>query len=290
MRSERWVGWLLVAPALLVLAFLTLFPIVYNVYLSFYETRISYREIVYVWKGTENFAKMMRDPVFAAALRNTLYFMFVATGLEVLLGLGLALLFKERFRGREKLVPILLFPMMLPTIVVTAFWKTLLHPEFGAINNILEAVGLPPVNWLGDPRVAMNSIVLVDLWQWTPFVFIFLYAGAQTIPRDLEAAALVDGASTLQLYRHIVVPLLKPYILIATLLRLIDTFRLFDKVYALTGGGPGLATESLTLSVYRYAFNYHMLGYAAALSLVMLGILSLVIVAYMAYTRGGGVL
>lgn len=290
MRLEDKVGWLLVAPALLMLAFLTLFPILYNVYLSFYETKITYMKIVYIWRGTENFAKMMRDPVFAAALRNTLYFMVAATTVEVALGLGLALLFKERFRGREKIVPIILLPMMLPTIVVTAFWKTLLHPEFGAINNILALLGLPQPNWLGDPAIAMNSIVLVDAWQWTPFVFVFLYAGSQTIPRELEAAALVDGASRLQMYRHIVIPLLRPYILVATLLRLIDTFRLFDKVYALTGGGPGLATESLTLSVYRYAFNYHMLGYAAALSLVMLGMLSLVILAYMAYTRGGGVL
>ncbi len=290
MRLEDKVGWLLVAPALLMLAFLTLFPILYNVYLSFHETKIAYMEIVYIWRGTENFAKMMRDPVFMTALRNTLYFMVAATTVEVALGLGLALLFKERFRGREKIVPILLLPMMLPTIVVTAFWKTLLHPEFGAINNILALLGLPQPNWLGDPAIAMNSIVLVDAWQWTPFVFVFLYAGSQTIPRELEAAALVDGASRLQMYRHIVIPLLRPYILVATLLRLIDTFRLFDKVYALTGGGPGLATESLTLSVYRYAFNYHMLGYAAALSLVMLGMLSLVILAYMAYTRGGGVL
>lgn len=290
MSLDRKTGWLFVAPALILLAFLTIFPIFYNFYLSFHETKITYKQIIYIWKGIENFEKIFSDSLFHDALKNTLYFMLVATASEVLLGLGLALLFKTKFKGKEKIVPLLLMPMMLPTIVVTAFWKTLLHPDFGAINSILEMLGLPKVNWLGDPSIAMNSIILVDLWQWTPFVFIFLYAGVQTIPHELEEAAMVDGASPLQVYRNIVIPLLKPYLLIVTLLRLIDTFRLFDKVYALTGGGPGTATESLTLIVYRYAFGYHLLGYAAALSLIMLGLISIVILVYMSYTRGGGVL
>ncbi len=289
MRGSKW-GWLFTLPALGVLAFLTIFPIIYNFYLSLHETKISYMRIEYLWKGLENFNKIFSDALFWRALLNTLYFMGVATAAEVLLGLGFALLFKAKIAGKEKIVPALLLPMMLPTIVVTAFWKTLLHPDFGAINSILEMIGLPKVNWLGDPAVAMNSIILIDVWQWTPFVFIFLYASLQTIPRELEEAAMVDGASQAQIIRSIIIPLLRPYILIVVLLRLIDTFRLFDKVYALTGGGPGTATESLTLIVYRYAFGYHMFGYAAALSLLMLGIISVIIAIYIAYTRGGGVL
>ena len=285
---SRIAGAAFLLPALVLIVFLTIFPIFYNIYLSLHRTKIRVGVIEYIYVGLRNFQRIFSDRLFAVALLNTLYFMVAASAIEVALGLGMALVLRSRFRGRDTVVGVMLIPMMLPTIVVTAFWKTLLHAEYGAINSILASLGLSPVNWLGDPLVAMPSIILVDVWQYTPFVFLLIYAGFHTVPREVVEAAMVDGAGPLQLLFSIELQYVKPHILVAMLLRLIDTFRLFDKVYALTGGGPGLATESLTLMVYRQAFSYMRFGYGAALALVMLAIISVVIAIYLKISGGGG--
>ncbi len=141
--------------------------------------------------------------------------------------------------------------------------------EFGFLNQLLRSLSLSPVQWLSDPRVAMESIVLVDIWQWTPFVLLLILAGLQSIPDYLYEAAQIDGATGIQMFRYITLPLLLFHIKLAVLLRLIDTFRVFDKVYAMTGGGPGYSTETISMYIWREGFRYFNLGYAAAASLVM---------------------
>jgi len=176
---------------------------------------------------------------------------------------------------------------MLPTIVVCSFWRILMHTEFGVLNAMIKLLGFKPINWLGSSNIALWSIVLVDLWQYTPFVFLILYAGAISIPRHIFEAAIIDGANRLQIIRYHVIPFLKPYIVIVALLRIIDTFRIFDKVYALTAGGPGNATEVLTFLIYKIAFRYYEFGLGSAQAIIMLCIVLIVVCFYIILTRRG---
>ena len=267
LKLERTVHFWLLAPAGLLFLMLTVFPLVYNGYISFHHFHFIRR--VFNFIGTRNYTRLFQDGLFLSSIKNTLEFVALATAAEVMLGTGLALLFNTRFPGRRIALPLVIFPMMLPTMVVCAIWVMLYDFEFGFLNQILRFLGLSPVQWLSNPRIAMKSIVLVDIWQWTPFVLLLILAGLQSIPDYLYEAAQLDGASGFQMFRHITLPLLSFQIKLAVLLRLIDTFRIFDKVYAMTGGGPGYATETISLYIYREGFRYFNLGYAAAASLVM---------------------
>jgi multiple sugar transport system permease protein len=254
-------------------------------YLSFH--RYSYAEGTKDYLGLKNYIRIFNDRFFLKGLRNTFEFSILATFSELLAGLGLALLFNVRFRGKRWLLPIVIFPMMLSTMVICAIWRAMYHYDYGIINHILRSLGLDGIRWLIDPDLAMKSIVLVDIWQWTPLAFLILLAGLQSIPQELYEAARVDGAAGLRLFRHITLPLLLPHILLVILLRTIDTFKIFDKVYALTGGGPGTATETISFYIYREGFNYFNLGRASAASVVMLLVVALISAIYVRYIIRG---
>ncbi len=264
---ERNIHFWFLVPAGVLFIMLTVFPLVYNGYISLHNFHFIRR--VFNFVGIRNYTRLFQDRLFLSAIVNTLEFVALATAAEVVLGTGLALLFNTRLRGRRIMLPLVILPMMLPTMVVCAVWVMLYDFEFGFINNALRFLGLAPVQWLSDPRIAMKSIVLVDVWQWTPFVLLLVLAGLQSIPDYLYEAAQLDGASGFQTFRHITLPLLSFHIKLAILLRLIDTFRIFDKVYTMTGGGPGYATETISLYIWREGFRYFNLGYAGAASLVM---------------------
>ncbi|MCS7240678.1 MAG: sugar ABC transporter permease [Candidatus Bipolaricaulota bacterium] len=264
---ERRIHLWLLLPAGFLFLFLTVFPLAYNAYISLHHFHFVRR--VFYFTGGRNYLRLFQDGLFLAAIGNTLRFVALATATEVLLGTGLALLFNVRLRGRRILLPLAVLPMMLPTMVVCAVWVMLYDYEFGFLNQMVRSLGGTPVPWLSHPGIAMEAIVLVDLWQWTPFVLLLILAGLQSIPDYLYEAAQLDGASGFQMFRHITLPLLSFQIKLAVLLRLIDTFRVFDKVYAMTGGGPGYATETISLYIYREGFRYFHLGYAGAASLVM---------------------
>ncbi len=280
-------GLVFIAPAALILLTLAVYPIVDVVFLSFHKVDV-YAGFKLIYNGLSNYARLIADNLFRTAFINTLQFVVGATVLEVLLGLLLAVAFSIEFRGREKIVPLIVMPMMLPTIVISSFWRIMYHTEFGIINAMLKLIGLPPVNWLGDVRTAMLSIIIVDVWQYTPFAFLVIYAGIQSIPPSIINAALVDGATLPQITRYIVLPLVKRHILVVAMLRIIDTFRIFDKVFALTGGGPGNATEVLSFIIYKNAFRYYDFGYAAAQAVIMLAVVLTIIITYIKITRRGG--
>ncbi len=284
--KDEYLGLMFIAPAAIVFLALAVYPIFDVVFLSLHKVDV-YAGFKLIFTGISNYLHLISDDLFRTAFLNTLEFVVGATALEVLLGLFLAVVFSIEFRGREKLVPLIVMPMMLPTIVISSFWRIMYHTEFGIINAMLKLVGLPPVNWLGDVRTAMLSIIIVDVWQYTPFAFLVIYAGIQSIPPSIINAALVDGATLPQITRHIVLPLVKRHILVVAMLRIIDTFRIFDKVFALTGGGPGNATEVLSFVIYKNAFRYYNFGYAAAQAVIMLVSVLAIIIAYIRITRKG---
>jgi multiple sugar transport system permease protein len=165
-------------------------------------------------------------------------------------------------------------------MVVSAIWRAWFHYDYGFLNAFIRAVGFEGIRWLFDPDLVLYSVVLVDFWQWMPLAFLILLAGLQSIPKDLYEAAQVDGASRWHLFKNITLPLLRNSLLLATLLRIVDSFKLFDKVYALTGGGPGLATETISMYIYREGFKFFNVGTASAASVVMLGVSGALAVVY----------
>lgn len=275
---ERRIHFLLLAPAALLFLMLTVFPLVYNGYISLHHFAFIRR--VFSFVGVQNYVRLSQDRLFISSILNTLWFVGLATATEVVLGTALALLLNVRLRGRRVFLPLIVLPMMLPTMVVSAVWVMLYDFEFGLINHILRLLGLIPVQWLSSPQIAMPAIVLVDVWQWMPFVLLLILAGLQSIPDFLYEAAQIDGASKFHMFRYITLPLLSFHIRLAVLLRVIDTFRIFDKVYAMTGGGPGYSTETVSLYIFREGFRYYNLGYAASASLVMVLLVMAISVLY----------
>lgn len=276
-RDERALPYLLFAPTVAVLFALSIYPLVYSIKVSF-QTGTGGRA---VW-SLQNFARLAADRFFLDALGHTLVYAFVALTFEFLLGLLLAVLLNEALRGRNLFRAFLLVPMMLPPVVVGIVWRLLLNPNFGAINGTLKGAGLntTTLTWTASPRLALASVIMVDIWQWTPFMFLVLLAGLQAIPQEPYEAALIDGSSRWQTFRHVTLPLLKPAILIALLLRTMDLLRVFDQIFILTEGGPGFATETISLYIYRTAFRFFDFGYAAAMSFVLLVLTNIVSLVY----------
>lgn len=285
--SRRAAPALLLAPAFLLLALLTLYPLIRALGLSLVET--DYDLAGAEWVGLSNYGYLLGDRFFRQAAWNTVYFSLLATVSEVALGLALALLVTREFPGRRLMIPILVAPFVLSTMVVTAIWRAWFHFEVGFLNNLVRELGLAPVGWLVDPDIAMLSLVLVDLWQTFPISFLIILAGLQAVPEEVLEAARIDGASPWVSLCTIVLPLIWPHVMLAALLRSIESFKLFDKVYALTGGGPGNATETLSMYVYRLGFRYFDIGLASAAAVVMVVIAGLLAWLYVARVLRGGV-
>ena len=265
--SDRALPYLLAAPAIAVLFALSIYPLVYAVKVSFQTgTGANLR-----W-SLQNFTRLVSDRFFFEALAHTLVYAVAALTCEFLLGLGLAMLLNAQLRGRSLFRAVLLVPMMLPPVVVGVVWRLMLNPNFGAINGTLKGAGLNTLAlaWTARPGLALFSVIMVDVWQWTPFMFLVLLAGLQAIPQEPYEAALIDGSSAWQTFQYVTLPLLKPAILIALLLRTMDLLRVFDQIFILTEGGPGFATETISLYIYRTAFRFSDFGYAAAMSFMLL--------------------
>lgn len=276
-RRELVFPLLLLTPALAVLLSLSIYPLIYSITISLQ------RETADGLKWTlANFARLGSDSFFLTAMAHTFVYAAAALVLEFSIGLGLALLLNTQMRGRGFFRATLLVPMMLPTVVVGVVWRLMLNANFGAINGTLKEFGLntESLTWTASPRLAFLSVIVVDVWQWTPFVFLVLLAGLQAIPQEPYEAALIDGSSRWQTFRHVTLPLLKPAILIALLLRTMDLLRVFDQIFILTEGGPGFATETISLYIYRTAFRFFDFGYAAAMSFVLLALTNVISTIY----------
>lgn len=219
---------------------------------------------------------LLQDNVFTTSILNTVYFAMMSTFATTILGLFFAVLVNQEIKGRRVVIPLIILPNMFSVVVISSMWRLMLDYESGLINHFLRSLGLPPQPWLTTTELAMPSIALIDVWQWTPICFLILFAGLQSLPRELYEAARVDGASSIKTFIHITLPMLQPHIILVLLLRSIDTFRLFDKVYLLTGGGPGHATESVSLYIFKSGLVFLEIGKASAASFIMLILVLLV--------------
>lgn len=257
----------LIAPPLLFFAVFAIFPLVFVFYVSLSHWSLGNQ---HAFAGLTNYRELFSSPTFTTSLENTLLFAVATVVPEYLLGLGLALLVHRVTRGQGVLRVVILVPMMLTPVVVGFVWKTLYDPSYGPLDFVLKHLGLGSAPWLSSPHWAFGGIVLADVWEWTPFIFLILLAGLRSLPREPYEAAVVDGATSWQIFRDLTMPLLLPASLAAILLRAIEAFKLFDIVYLITGGGPGVATSTVSLSAYFTGLQGGDLGNAAAQTIVLL--------------------
>jgi multiple sugar transport system permease protein len=251
----------LVAPAVALLAGVALYPTLAAIWLSMNRLILVFHDRRFV--GFDNYVFMWTDARFWNALSTTFYFSAVAVTVELALGMGFALLLQGGTRGRGLLRTCLLIPWAIPTVVAAKLWAWLLNPDHG-----LLVVGMPGerTDWLGSPALAIHAAILVDVWKTTPFVTFLLLAGLVTVPRDLYDAAQIDGASRLQTFAKVTLPLLGPTLAVTLIFRTLDAFRVFDAVYALTEGGPANTTETLSVYAYKMLMRAGDFGYGSALS------------------------
>ena len=262
---------LLVAPAFLVLFLLTIYPFVYMVWISLHKWPIL-PTLPRIFLGTDTYAYIFRDAEFWNSVWVTSLYMGLSVGIQLALGLFLALLLDTRYRVFAWFRLPFMIPIFVSPVVVGLIWKFMLGYDLGIVNHLLRSIGLEGVNWLGDQTNALLSLVLVDVWQWTPFTFLILHAGLMSLPREPHEAAVIDGATGFQTFRYVTFPLIAPVFTVALLFRVLDAFKLFDIVYILTRGGPGNATNVLAYNIWRKGFFENLLGYAAALSVIMIAV------------------
>lgn len=274
-QSQRYVHWFFIGPALLMILVVAIYPIIYSTGLSFFRISFDSQERPFVL--FENFIWVISDIDYRVAFGNTLLYVVVTVSGSFIIGFGLALLLRRITAGRTLLRLILILPLTLAPMVVGLTWNWMLDPLFGLINWFLVGVGLPPQTWLAQTSTARIIVLLVDIWQWYPLIFLIMDAGLSGLPRAPYESARLEGASAWMIFRRITLPLLRPVILVALLLRTVDAFRTFDLVRVMTDGGPAQTTETLSLYLYRTAFNFNKLsraGAGATLMLLVIGIIS----------------
>ncbi|MBD3884163.1 sugar ABC transporter permease [Phormidium tenue FACHB-886] len=275
---ERRAGWILIIPALLLLALVYAYPIGRSLWLSLFNQNLG-TELQQVFTGLDNYGRMVGDGRFWQSLWNTVVFTVCSVVLELIIGMGIALVLNQSFRGRGVVRTIAILPWALPTALIATTWAWIFNDQAGVVNDILLRLGLieTGINWLGNPLPAMLSVIIADVWKTTPFISILLLAGLQSIPGDLYEAHLIDGATPWQSFRQITLPLLMPQILVAGLFRFAQAFGIFDLIQVMTSGGPGGATETVSIYIYATVMRYLDFGYGAALVVVTFLILVLAV-------------
>lgn len=263
--------WALVAPVLILLIAFNIFPLLYNVVLSFTNA-----ELVGTspgWNGVANYTRVFDDPQFAGALRRTAFFVVVATGIELILGFFTALALHKQFRGRQAVITALLIPMMLSPAVMGLFWHLILNGNYGILNHALGWLGLPQPQWTTDRDLKFWSIMMIDVWMWTPFMMLISLAGLGSIPENIYEAAAIDRAGRWRIFHKITLPLVAPVLSLAVLFRATDALKQFDLVMAVTGPNDA-ATQTVSALLYQIVFRDGKVGLGAAFACVLLVIVS----------------
>ena len=273
-KEEARLAWALVLPAAGAILLVALFPLLWTVWESVHLHNLQMPWLGRPFIGLANYIEALRDPRFWGALGHTAFFAVTSVGLELVLGLWLALAMNRAFRGRGLVRAAILIPWAIPTVVSALLWRFLFEGQSGVVNAVMVRLGVlrEPLVWFIEANTAWVPVILSDVWKTTPFVALLLLAGLQNIDASLYEAARIDGASAWRQFRFVTLPLLKPAILVALIFRTLDAFRVFDLIYALTGGGPGSSTEPIALYTFNALLQNLRFGYGSALSVIVFGI------------------
>lgn len=282
--SDRLLCTVFLMPCLLLLLFMVAYPFISLIQNSFYRFSALRHAQGAEWVGLENYFFLLTDPDLWSRFIFTGKFVVLTVGLQFLLGISVAYILQRDFKGRDILFTVVMIPMMLCPIVVGFLWRYMFNSEWGVVNYLLTVVGAHKIDWLGVTNNALMAAIIADTWIWTPFVILLATAAFRGIPKSMYEAADVDGASAMFRFFNITLPLSAPILFIALLLRLIDSFKQFDLFFALTGGGPGSTTETVSFALGKTAFTYFYTGEASALAVILLIIIigfSLIFVRYL---------
>jgi multiple sugar transport system permease protein len=272
------------APAVIVVILLMAFPIGYTLFLSVHSWTGGLNQSPR-FLGIDNYVNLLGDLRFRSALLTTFLFTTTAVVVQTVLGVGIALLLHRPFRGRPVVRTLLLFPLVATPVAVALIFVLLYQPQLGLLNQLLEPLGIGPVEWVANSSLALWSLVIADTWQWTPLIALIVLAGLTALPQWPFEAAAVDGATRLQTVRYVTLPLLTPTIIVAVTLRAIDALKTFDMIMVITGGGPGFATETVNIYAYRTTFQYQQLGYSASLLITFLVVIAAVTFILLSFRR-----
>ncbi|MDX0405776.1 ABC transporter permease subunit [Sinorhizobium medicae] len=267
--SDRWFSILLIVPAMLVILVFALLPLAYALDVSFRFADLT-RGRIGDFVGLDNYRAVLHDRAFWSSVGVTLKFTLTAVTLEMVLGIAIAFLIHGATAGKGIIRSLMILPLATSAAVTGLFWRYLYDTQFGLINHFLGLVGLPEPNWLGDYTIALWSVILFDVWQWTPFVALIALAGLQALPKEPFEAAELDGASTFRVLRTLTFPMLKPVLFLVLVLRTIDSVRLYDAVAVLTRGGPGTVNETMTFYLYRTGLKLFRMDYASTMAIFFL--------------------
>jgi multiple sugar transport system permease protein len=284
LEDERWLALVLLLPTVLLLALFIAYPFAKGVELSVTDAKVG---VPGSFVGMHQFAALANDSIFRTAVWNTFVYTAVTTVFKLALGLWLALLLNRHFKGKAVTRAFVLLPFIIPTVLSTFAWKWMFDPTFSVINWTLFQLGLihSRINWLGDPNLAMVSIIIVNVWRGVPFYAISLLAGLQTVNPELQEAAAIDGAKPWQRFWHVTWPLLLPVTMVVVLFSVIQTFADFQLVYVLTGGGPANSTQLFATYAYQIGVGTGLLSQGAAISLAMFPVLLIVVIVQLLYIR-----
>jgi multiple sugar transport system permease protein len=272
---------LMLAPLLIFVIIVAIYPLAFSIFISFFKYRLTDPDQTKTLIGITNYQRAFKDPIVVGSLKTTMKFVIGTVILELALGLGLALLFSAETRFMRFTRSFLLLPMALPPLVVALVFKALYNTEFGVIPYYLKQMNIDVGRGLlAELSTALPAVMLVDIWQWTPLIMFIFLAGIKSLPTEPYEAAIVDGASRWQSFIHITLPLLKPTLLVALLLRTMQSFKVFDIIYATTAGGPGTSTTVLNFQIYKVGLTFFNMGYAAALANILLFIVAILSVFY----------
>lgn len=267
LRRNILIGWLFILPNFVGFALLTLVPVVIAFYMSFTSWNLFGQAD---WVGFDNFVRLIKDASFRTSVVNTLYFAALHVPLTIAVSLGLALLLNNKLRGIAFFRTAAFFPYVTSAIAIAVVWNLLLSPEYGAVNEVLRAIGIvDPPGWFTDPNWAMPAVAVVSTWRDMGYYMILFLAGLQTVPRELYEAARVDGANAWERFLNVTLPCLRPTMFFVTVMLTISSFKIFDLILVMTGGGPGQSTFVFSQFIYRKGFEENQFGYASAGAVVL---------------------
>ncbi len=284
--SERYAKALFIVPAVIYLLLLSVFPFIYSVYLSLFQAKLTTLQRKF-FVGLENYQTLLTDQLFLKSIQNTVVLTIGSIGAELVLGFICAKVFLalREMRTGQVLRSVAILPMMITPICVGLIFSYILNPTLGIANYLLSQVDIEPLSWFGNPNVALLSIIMINVWQWTPFMMLLMLAGLVSIPKSLYEAAELEGAKWYHVARWVELPAIRDVILIGVILRVIDNLKLFDIVYVTTRGGPGDATELVTYFAYRQNFRFFQVGYGSAAAVIILLISIVVTTIAVTYLR-----